>query len=265
MRLNQPVPSILRSAQTFNDQEKCTGMNTIESKLMGLKNERRAKTSAWFFKTEKGGYGEGDKFLGIPVPEIRKTVRAHLRESSLEDAVRLLRSPWHEVRLAGCILMVELRKRAARDGDKEGEDAIYRAYLGNRKHVNNWDLVDVSARDIVGNHLIDRNREILYELAKSESLWDRRIAIMSTWAFIRNGESKDTFSICEMLMNDRSDLIHKACGWMLREIGKNCGMDVLNPFLDRHAKGMPRTMLRYALEKHNRPTREKYMNLSSRS
>lgn len=232
---------------------------------MKLRNDRRAKTSTWFFKTEKGAYGEGDRFLGVRVPEIRRIVKKNIGDAGLDDAVRLLKSPWHEVRFAACILMVELRKRAVKKGDDEREEAIYQAYLRDRKYVNNWDLVDVSAREIIGNHLLNRDRSILHELAKSESLWDRRIAIMSTWAFLKSGESKDTFSICEILLKDRSDLIHKACGWMLREVGKNCGIDTLDSFLDRHASVMPRTMLRYALEKHDPAARERYMNLSGRT
>lgn len=234
-------------------------MNTIETGLKKLADKERAKINSWFFKTEKGMYGEGDKFLGVRLPQIREVIKINLKEAKLSEAIRLLKSPWHEVRLAGCILMVELRKRAVKDGNGKAEEAIYGAYLKNTKRINNWDIVDVSARDIVGNHLLDKNRSVLRALAKSESLWERRIAIVSTWAFIKNGEYQDAFFICRLLLDDKHDLIHKACGWMLREVGKNCGQKRLNVFLDKYAPIMPRVMLRYSLEKHGKRNQKKYM------
>lgn len=238
-------------------------MNSIETQLIKSRDEKRARINAWFFKTGKGEYGDGDRFLGVRLPQIRKIIKAHLKEAKLEDAVELLKSPWHEVRLAGCILMVELRKKAIKNGDNKEEERIYRAYLKNIKRVNNWDLVDISAREIVGNHLIGKDKNVLHALSKSKSLWERRIAIISTWAFIKNADPEEAFSICEGLLKDKHDLIHKACGWMLREVGKNCGLAALNTFLDKYACCMPRTMLRYALEKYGGPERRKYMNLPS--
>lgn len=160
--------------------------------------------------------------------------------------------------------MVELMKKAIKKGDEKNEDLIYEMCLKNKKYINNWDLVGVSARDIVGRYLLNRGRSVLYDLTKGKSKWDRRIAIISTWAFIKNGECEDTFSICEMLLNYKSDLIHKACGWMLREVEKNCDIEVLSSFLRKHARTMPRTMLRYALEKYDKAERKKYTSLLGR-
>lgn len=234
-------------------------MNAIETGLKKLADKERAKINSWFFKTEEGAYGEGDKFLGVRLPQIRKLIKINLKEASLAEAVDLLKSPWHEIRLAGCILLVELREKAIKDGNKKNEEAIYKAYLKNTKRINNWDMVDVSAKEIVGNHLLDGNRSVLRALAESKSLWERRIAIVSTWSFIKNGEYQDAFFICRLLLGDKHDLIHKACGWMLREVGKNCGQKRLNGFLDKYAPIMPRVMLRYSLEKHSKRGQRKYM------
>jgi len=236
-------------------------MNKIEIELTKLADNERAKNNAWFFKTGKGEYGEGDKFLGIRVPQVRQVIKANLKDATLDDAVALLKSPWHEVRLAGCILMVHLRKIAVKTGSEKAEENIYNTYLKNTKYINNWDMVDVSARDIVGDYLIDKDRGVLYVLAKSTLLWERRIAVIATAAFIKRGEYRDVFSICGILMHDKHDLIHKACGWMLREVGKSCGKDILNEFLDEYARIMPRTMLRYALEKHNDAEKRKFMDI----
>ncbi len=240
-------------------------MNIIETQLIKLRDKKRARINVWFFKTGKGEYGENDRFLGVRLPQIRKIIKACLKESKLEDVIQLLKSPWHEARLAGCILMVELRKKTAKNGDIKEEEKIYRIYLKNIKRVNNWDLVDISAREIIGNHLIGKDKDILYALSKSKSLWERRIAVVSTWAFIKNSGPKETFLICKELLKDKHDLIRKACGWMLREAGKNCGLATLNAFLDKYACDMPRVMLRYALEKHGKAERKKYMNLSPKN
>jgi len=236
-------------------------MNNVETQLIKLKNKKRARINAWFFKTGKGEYGDGDRFLGVRLPQIRKIIKIYFKKSKLEDVVQLLKSPWHEARLAGCILMVELRKKAVKNGGIKEEEIIYQTYLKNIRRVNNWDLVDISAREIIGNHLIGKDKDVLYALSKSESLWERRIAIISTWAFIKTVDPKETFSICKELLKDRHDLIHKACGWMLREAGKSCGFAALNVFLDKYAHNMPRVMLRYALEKHGETERKKYMSL----
>jgi 3-methyladenine DNA glycosylase AlkD len=235
----------------------------IEIELTKLADEERAKNNARFFKTGEGEYGCGDKFLGIRVPQVRQVIKANLKRAGLNDAVALLKSPWHEVRLAGCILMVHLRQRVVKTGDKEEEERIYNLYLKNTEYINNWDMVDISAGNIVGEYLIDKDRGILSILAKSTLLWERRIAIIATGAFIKRGEFKDVFSISGILLHDKHDLIHKACGWMLREVGKNCGKDILNEFLEVHAHIMPRTMLRYALEKHGASEKRRFMQMRS--
>lgn len=235
-------------------------MYSIESQITKLKDAKRAKANAWFFKTKKAEYGEGDKFLGVRVPQVRAVIKENIKNTKIGDAISLLKSSWHEVRLAGCILLVELRRRAVKRGDSKEEKKIYQTYLKNTKYINNWDMVDISAGEIVGKYLMGKDKTILYRLAKSKSLWERRIAIIATGAFIAQKDCTETFLICEMLLKDTHDLIHKACGWMLREVGKNCGLAVLNKFLDKHAFEMPRTMLRYALEKHSETKRRRYLH-----
>lgn len=232
-------------------------MDKINKELRKVATKERAKSNAWFFKTGKGQYGEGDVFLGVTVPNVRKIIKIFLSESKTEDAVDLLQSKYHEDRLAGCILMVELFKNATRSKDEKEQEKIYKIYLKNTNRINNWDLVDTSASNIVGVYLLNRDREILYKLAKSKVLWERRISIISTLAFIKiNKEYKDTFMLCEILMEDKEDLMHKACGWMLREVGKSCDLETLNVFLEKNATKMPRTMLRYAIERHDHKYRD---------
>lgn len=240
---------------------------SFKKELRKLATKERAKSNAWFFKTGKGQYGEGDIFLGVTVPNVRKVVKRFLEELELKDAVELLQSKYHEERLAGCILMVELFKKALKSKNEKEQEKIYKTYLKNTNRINNWDLVDTSASNIVGVYLLSGDlprrqagRKILYKLVKSKILWERRIAIIATLAFIKlNKEYKDTFTICEILMEDKEDLMHKACGWMLREVGKNCGLETLNIFLEKHASKMPRTMLRYAIERHHPVERVKIL------
>lgn len=196
-----------------------------------------------FFKTGPGEYAEGDRFLGVSVPAQRKIARAH-RGLSLPETLRLLKSRTHEDRLTGLLILVDSYARA----DATMQAKIAKAYVANAKHVNNWDLVDSSAAQILGAHLLDKDRRVLTKLAKSKNLWERRIAIISTYAFIQNGEYQDTFAIAKLLLNDDHDLIHKATGWMLREVGKRVDVKHLRAFLKEHAHGMPRTALRYAIE-----------------
>ena len=233
----------------------------IQRALIQVSDGKIAKVNAHFFKTQRGEYGYGDQFLGVRLPQIRRIVRDYLKAAALPDAVNLLQSQWHEVRLSGCILMVELAQKSRKNKDEKSEEKIYRAYLRHAKRINNWDLVDVSAPSIVGQFLMRKDRSILVNLAQSNLLWERRIAIVATWAFIKNSEPRDAFKISRLLLRDREDLIHKACGWMLREVGKHCGLETLNQFLDENATRMPRTMLRYALEKHPEPQRKKYLKL----
>lgn len=206
-----------------------------------------------FFRTGPGEYGEGDRFLGIRVPVLRRLVREH-RGLPLEDAAALLRSPWHEARLLALLLLVGAYGR----GTGEARDVIYRLYLENTRYVNNWDLVDSSAPHIVGAHLAEGDRSVLARLARSESLWERRIAMLATQHFIRRGDFGTALKIAEMLVDDGHDLIHKAVGWMLREIG-NRDRAAEEAFLRRHHRTMPRTMLRYAIERFPPELRQAYL------
>ncbi len=226
--------------------------NKVIEKLKSLSDSKIAKQSQRFFKTGKGEYGEGDKFLGIRVPVIRKVVK-EFKDISLEDIVDVLQSEYHEIRLFAVLAMVA--KYAKTQSEK---DAIYSAYIANRKYVNNWDLVDVTTPHIVGAFLYDKNREILYKFAKSADLWERRIAIIATFYFIRQNDFKDTLEISKILLHDKEDLIHKAVGWMLREVGKR-SLETEETFLIKYYKLMPRTMLRYAIEKFEESKRQKYL------
>ena len=236
---------------------------SIQSELRALKNEDFAKVSQRFFKTGKGEYGEGDRFLGLTVPQIRKIATAYL-DLSFAETEKLLASRWHEERLAGAIILVYQFERIGKnktisDRDREThQKKVFRFYLDHRASMNNWDIVDVSAPNIVGTYLLDKDRKELYRLAKSKSLWDRRIAIVSTFAFIRNNDLDDTFQIAEILLRDPESLIHKATGWMLREAGKR-DKKALIVFLDRYAHQMPRTMLRYAIERFSDSERKRWM------
>jgi 3-methyladenine DNA glycosylase AlkD len=209
-----------------------------------------------FFKTSPGGYGEGDVFLGVRVPAVRVVARRHAG-LDLADVTKLLRSPVHEERLAALVILVRLYSRA----DDQQRQRIYDLYLGNTAHVNGWDLVDVSAPHIVGAHLLDRRgaeHRVLDRLAYSPSVWERRMAIMATFAFVRAGECDETLRLACALLEDEHDLMHKAVGWMLREVGKR-DEEPLVGFLRQHAGGMPRTMLRYAVERLDAPLRAELM------
>jgi len=222
-------------------------------------NAQKAKDLQRFFKTGKGEYGEGDVFLGITVPQIRKLCKQS-RDCELEDIDALIESPIHEARLLGLFLMIEKINLARKNRNFEMEERIFNSYLdyASQNRINNWDLVDLSAPKISGEFLISRDRGILYTLARSQNLWDRRIAILSTFAFIKNKDFSDSLKIAEILLKDKHDLIHKAVGWMLREIGKR-NKKVLVGFLNKHYKNMPRTMLRYSIEKFEEGERKKYM------
>ena len=212
-----------------------------------------------FFKTGPGQYGEGDVFIGVTVPQIRSVVK-EFRAMPLSQVPDLLRSPLHEARLAGLLLMALKFSKA----DETEREKIVRLYLKNLTYVNNWDLVDSSAPYILGEWLMDKDRSVLDTYARSGDLWEERIAIVATLAFIRKGQLEDTVRIAEILLHHPHDLIHKAVGWMLREAGKR-DLSVLRKFLDTHAAVMPRTMLRYALEKLPEPERKRYMAMKKRS
>ena len=218
-------------------------LRDLQRELAEASDPERARNLAWFFKTGKGEYGEGDQFCGITVPVQRKIARryTHLR---LSDIRKLLQSPVHEHRFTALEVLVFQYER----GDNAARSEIFNFYLANARRMNNWDLVDTSAPYIVGVHLLSRSRRILYRLAKSSNLWERRIAMVSTMAFIAKGELEDTFAIAKLLLDDKHDLIHKAVGWMLRETGKR-SQPALLEFLRRNYSGLPRTALRYAIER----------------
>lgn len=225
----------------------------ILDRLQQIGDPEHARFVAGYFRTGPGDYGEGDRFLGIRIPALRALAR-EFRGTPLDDAAELLRSPWHEARLLALLLLVDAYAR----GDAEMREAVYRLYLDNTRYVNNWDLVDSSAPQIVGAHLKDGDRGVLERLARSASLWERRIAILATQHFIRRGDFGTTLRIAEMLVDDGHDLIHKAVGWMLREVG-NRDRAAEEAFLRRHHRTMPRTMLRYAIERFPPDLRHAYL------
>ncbi len=228
-------------------------VDKILKELKSKKNKEQAENLSRFFKTGKGQYGEGDIFWGIKVPVQREVVKK-FKEASLKDIQELLNSKVHEHRLTGLLILVEKYKKA------ENKREIYDFYLKNTKNVNNWDLVDLTAPNIVGSFLLEnkKERKILYSLVKSKNLWERRIAILSTFTLLREKDFKDALKISEMLLKDEHDLIHKAVGWMLRELGKR-DKDVEIEFLEKYCKVMPRTMLRYSLEKFSLKEKASFM------
>jgi 3-methyladenine DNA glycosylase AlkD len=206
-----------------------------------------------FFKTGPGQYGAGDKFLGLRVPDLRRFARDY-RELDHAHTLEMLASEWHEERLLALLMMVEQYRR----GDVPTREEIHLSYLAHTRYINNWDLVDASASQIVGQHLNAGKVAPLERLARSDDLWERRIAIVSTFHFIKGGEFRPTLRIAQMLLNDPHDLIHKAVGWMLREVGKR-DRKVLDAFLLKNYQKMPRTMLRYAIERHPETARKRYL------
>jgi 3-methyladenine DNA glycosylase AlkD len=230
-----------------------TFLEDIRKDLLRAADSQKAKKLANFFKTGKGQYGEGDVFLGITVPKQRKIARKYI-DLHLEDIQVLLGSEVHEHRLTALIILVSKFEKA----NDMAKEKIFHFFLDNMEHINNWDLVDLSAPKIVGEYLFDKNRSILFRLAKSSSLWERRIAVLSTFYFIKNNDFKDSLAISELLLDDEHDLIHKAVGWMLREIGKR-DQKLLENFIEKHCLHMPRTMLRYAIEKFDKDKRKFYL------
>ena len=228
----------------------------ITKELAALGSEEKRRVLSGFFKTGKGQYGEGDKFFGLPVPLTRGVAKSH-KAAGLDTVAGLLDSEWHEARLCALLILVEKMKRAGATEAKE----IFDMYLSNTAHINNWDLVDLSAPQIVGAYLVDKPRGVLYSLADSPLLWDNRIAVVSTYAFIKNNDLDDTFALSLRLLGHKHELMHKAVGWMLREAGKR-DTARLRAFVDGHWHEMPRTMLRYAIEKY--PENERREVLSRR-
>ncbi len=226
----------------------------ITGHLYSLGVPKIAEHSQRFFKTGEGEYGFGDKFLGVRVPVIRQAVKKY-KNTPLSVAAKLLKSEYHEVRLFSLLLLVF---RFSKSKPNEQEE-IYHIYLGNTHYINNWDLVDSSAHHIVGAYLENKDRSVLYDFSRSDSLWERRIAIISTFYFIKRNQFIDALRISEQLINDQEDLIHKAVGWMLREVGKR-DLNTEVTFLKSHYQEMPRTMLRYAIEKFSKEERHMYLN-----
>ena len=228
-------------------------LSSVRRDIRKAARPERAKSHSWFFKTGPGEYGAGDRFLGVTVPQLRALAREY-RDMPLKYVVRLLQSPWHEERLLALLILVGQYARA----DTRTRQAIHQTYLRNTGSINNWDLVDSSAAQIVGAHLKRGDRRVLRRLARSKSVWERRIAMIATYHYIRQKDFKDALAIAALLRRDEHDLIHKAVGWMLREIGKR-DRSAEERFLLTHARTMPRTMLRYAIEKFPQPLRRKYM------
>lgn len=231
---------------------------TIVNDLLGFASKEKADFLPRFFKTGKGEYGEGDRFHGIVVPDQRKVANQHTATTNKETIVELLYSPFHEERLTGVFILCNKFNEAKKLG-KEKE--WYDLYLKMAERINNWDLVDASAHIIVGQYLEDKDRTVLYKLAKENSLWKNRIAVVATWHFIRkNSDLKDILQLSEIMLTHKHDLMHKATGWMLRE-GWKKNANQIEKFLDQFATQMPRTMLRYAIEKMEETKRKGYLNL----
>jgi len=218
-------------------------LTDLKLELKGAADKDRARNLAWFFKTGPGQYGEGDQFLGITVPAQRK-IAGRYQHLPIGDVRKLLASPIHEHRFTALTILVGKYQA----GDAQTRAEVFDFYLQNASFINNWDLVDTSSPQIVGEHLVTRSRKVLYRLAKSRNLWERRIAMVSTLAFIRRGDIADVFALAKILLHDEHDLVHKAIGWMLREAGKRSLPDLLG-FLAEHYAALPRTALRYAIER----------------
>lgn len=229
----------------------------ILSELRSIGSAEKAVHLSRFFKTAPGQYGEGDLFLGVVVPQTRSIAKEN-KTAPLEELQKLLNSPWHEARL--CALLILVLRYKDWKTTLEDRDNIYRFYLKNTHRCNNWDLVDLSCRDIVGEYLVDKDRSPLYRLAESDNLWEQRIAVVSTWAFIRRSDFTDILTLAEYFITHKHDLMHKAVGWMLREVGKR-DRDTLTDFLERFATRLPRTSLRYAIEHYPEDQRQYFLKM----
>jgi 3-methyladenine DNA glycosylase AlkD len=225
----------------------------VTDALSKIADKKKVKLLAGYFKTKKGEYGEGDVFLGVTVPEQRKIAK-QFSDLAIAEIQKLLKSKIHEHRLTALIILVSQFRKA----DEKIRKKIFDFYLKNIKYINNWDLVDLSSHEIVGAYLLNKPRDVLHRLAESKNIWSRRIAVVSTYHFIYRKDFADTLAIAEKLLGDDHDLLHKAVGWMLREVGKR-DQKVLRRFLDKHATKMPRTTLRYAIEKFPESDRKKYL------
>lgn len=231
-----------------------TSVEDVHRCLQQLANAVIAAHAQRYFRTGPGQYGEGDRFLGIRVPVLRALI-PRLKHLALPEIFAILRSPWHEQRLLALLLLVHRFRRT----DASIREDLFQGYLHHSQWINNWDLVDCSASHIIGAHLAGGSRQLLVELAQSASLWQRRMAIVATHHFIRNNDYNDCLKVAALLLVDKHDLIHKAVGWMLREVGKRA-QDIEEVFLQHHAPRMPRTMLRYAIEKFPKPLKKHYLS-----
>ena len=257
-----PFPSYCRSGRECRregapiepkEADETMDVEDIRKRLRRLADEDKAKVLQRFFKTGPGEYGEGDRFLGIKVPELRRLAK-EFQQVRYEALRALLKSPIHEERLLALLILIGKYSKA----DETGKKRIYDLYLKHTRWINNWDLVDLSAEHIAGDFLSQKDKTPLYRLAKSELLWERRIAIMATFHFIKRKAFSETLEISQMLLLDKEDLIHKAVGWMLREVGKR-DLETEEAFLKAHYKSMPRTMLRYAIERFPEAKRQRYL------
>ena len=232
-------------------------MSDLYHELNKLRDLQKAKLYARFFKTGKGEYGEGDKFLGVTVPEIRKACKSYPIKD-LKEIKKMLQNEFHEIRFAALVCLRNIYESPS--STPAYRRKIYDFFLRNTKFINNWDLVDTSTPYIVGDYLLNKkkDRKVLHELSRSKDLWERRISVLATFTFLKEGDLKDLEKISIRLLKDKHDLIHKAVGWMLREAGKVDEKFLLS-FLDKHKKKMPRTMLRYSIEKLDEKTRQKYL------
>ena len=239
-------------------------MNTLLKEITARADESQVEGLSRFFKTGPGQYGEGDKFLGIKVPVTREVVKACWRQTSLEDLEECIASEYHEVRLAALLTLVEIFSHGKRSSGKAGRTEMKQQdcvdfYLAHTDRINNWDLVDLSCYPLLGVWLLDKDRTLLYDLAKNgKTIWEQRIGIVSTMTFIRHGQLQDTFDIADILLHHPHDLIHKAVGWLLREAGKR-DKEALTAYLKPRWQSMPRTMLRYAIEKFPEAERQQYL------
>ncbi|MBI2578955.1 MAG: DNA alkylation repair protein [Candidatus Aenigmarchaeota archaeon] len=233
-------------------------LTAVRAELANLGSAEKSRISARFFKTGPGQYGEGDVFLGVPVPETRKVAIKH-KTLPLKEAEALLKSKIHEERLCAVLLLVHNYEKAEKEGDVKRKKEILDFYLKSTKYINNWDIVDLSADKILGRYLLNEDRSVLYKLAASGNIWERRMAIIATFYFLRNNQYDDTIKLAKILLKDKHDLIQKAVGWMLRELGKK-DERLLEQFLRKHYKKIPRTTLRYAIEKFPESKRKAYLN-----
>ncbi len=225
--------------------------------MLALRNDEEARGLMRFFKTGKGEYGEGDQFLGIRVPVTRALVKRLWKETTMEDLEVCIQSPWHEVRLAALLTLIQIFKHNKKDTAVQKTCIDF--YLAHTDRINNWDLVDLSCYELLGTWLLDKDRTLLHDLARNgKTIWEQRIGIVTTMQFLRHGQTHDTFAIADILLHHPHDLIQKAVGWLLREAGKRNETELI-AYLDKHHTTMPRTMLRYAIERLAEPQRQLYL------